>query len=175
MLKLLDDLRVRERRGVKRAYRGARNVFKAVKQRKEIESRRQRLHEINGQLASRVLQILRSNLADHSDLLVKIEQSSSSATEAVLQSKTAVLKALLNQHQRRNSWSAKHDVALARLDSGHKVLQNALSSGFDSLDRAVSITASQIDEEKGFQESRNQKTESAEKSRKISTASGIRK
>ncbi|KAK3716329.1 hypothetical protein LTR37_006479 [Vermiconidia calcicola] len=126
LLQLLDGLKLKEQRGVKRAYHGLAKGFSAEKQRKYIEGRSQNLRDLNGRLATRLVYILRSASSHHEGLLREIERNSLDGIGAILESKKMILEAVQAQQQRH--------------DAGVESIKEAVSNGFAEVSKSYQET-----------------------------------
>lgn len=99
LLKQFAGLKLDEQaRGVKRTWQGARKATKAIVNKREIKAQHQHLSELNGQLASRLLMMLKNSLAKiHTSVLQEIESSREDTLQAILESKDAILTAFEQQ------------------------------------------------------------------------------
>ncbi|KAK3708932.1 hypothetical protein LTR37_011262 [Vermiconidia calcicola] len=137
LLQLLDGLKLKEQRGVKRAYHGLAKGFRAEKQRKYIEGRTQNLRDLNGRLATRLVYIIRSASNFHEGMLREIDQNSLFGIEAILESKKTILEAVQAQQQRH--------------EAGLESIQKAVSNCFDKVSESYQETKNTFLDDKAIE------------------------
>lgn len=106
LLKQLDELKVEKGlTGAKRVWQSTRKTAKALQKRKAIEQQQKYLDELNNQLSTTLLHILRiTQLSGFEAMLERLVSSENKNASVVLESKQAILQAMKAYSERIDRW-----------------------------------------------------------------------
>lgn len=127
LLKRLQDMKLDDgARGVQRTWDGARKATKALTSKRDLRQKQERLSELNNQLSTRLLTIVRSEMFDmNSSFLQRLNSTHDHTLNAILESKQAILDDLRRRQQQDVQDNEKAKIILRSLSFEEMALRHA--------------------------------------------------
>lgn len=122
-------------RGVKRTWKGIEKAAKSAFVKRELETKHQRLAELNSQLAARVLIMLKAELSDVSSVLQELDLKGQHTLDDVLDLKKVILDAIAAEQESRDVKKRVDKILkslwVPEMNQRHKVIPEAYAQTYE--------------------------------------------